>query len=624
MLRLTRLSSASAFLSSRSSLMRQDKLLIPLISQHNPPYQCSSTRFLDIYQLGNKAAIEKERARLTDEMSRGYFADMSEMKKHGGKIAMANKIIIPAISAVKFPALEVAYSNGSSLKLPSMCSGKDTDADVPRASLLCLSFRASSEVSFIDSWLLSRNPMKKLLLRVMRKPKPNGREDVLQRQITYSFGDHYEFRKELKILNLLTGVLGSMHSPMATGKVFLFQWLLLLAFLSVLVLANSHNLPGFRHSFATFPQMYMMDSTHWGGADKNAPIFVFLGLEESLDESLKFVGFLSQNAPRFKALIVYIEHRFYGKSVPFVTQEEALKNDTLRGYFNSAQALADYAEVLVYLKKKLSATYSPVIVIGASYGGMLATWFRLKYPHIAVGALASSAPLLYLDEIVPQDAFFNTIANDFVLVYYLVATLDTPPTYPLDVLCRGIDGVKNVTDVLDRIVSGLIALEGEKSCYVNITEMQLYYDQFSGSNWQMCSDWVMTINFNNDATVPPPPFNLDRYVKQCESFYGVPPRPHWMTTYFGGHDMKLVLKRFGSNIIFTNGLRDPWSGGGILKDISYSLVAVVTKNGTHALDLFKAEKSDPDWLVKQRNTSLKIIKGWIKKYYEDLRELNLK
>nr|GMD19033.1 mitochondrial ATPase complex subunit ATP10 isoform X1 [Ipomoea batatas]GME12714.1 mitochondrial ATPase complex subunit ATP10 isoform X1 [Ipomoea batatas] len=229
MLRLTRLSSASAFLSSRSSLVRQDNLLIPLISQHNPPYQCSSTRFLDIYQLGNKAAIEKERARLTDEMSRGYFADMSEMKKHGGKIAMANKIIIPAISALKFPALEVTYSNGSSLKLPSMCSGKDTDADVPRASLLCLSFRASSEpmihswsvpfvdafkdsnkvhlyeVSFIDSWLLSRNPMKKLLLRVMRKPKPNGREDVLQRQITYSFGDHYEFRKELKILNLLTG-----------------------------------------------------------------------------------------------------------------------------------------------------------------------------------------------------------------------------------------------------------------------------------------------------------------------------------------------------------------------------------------------------------------------------------
>lgn len=71
--------------------------------------------------------------------------------------------------------------------------------------MLTLTVILSLQISFIDSWLLSRNPMKKLLLRVMRKPKPNDREDILQRQITYSFGDHYEFRKELKILNLLTG-----------------------------------------------------------------------------------------------------------------------------------------------------------------------------------------------------------------------------------------------------------------------------------------------------------------------------------------------------------------------------------------------------------------------------------
>ena len=47
----------------------------------------------------------------------------------------------------------------------------------------------------------------------------------------------------------------------------------------------------------------------------------------------------------------------------------AMKNESTRGYFNSVQAIADYAVVLLHVKKKLSAENSPVIVIGGSYGG---------------------------------------------------------------------------------------------------------------------------------------------------------------------------------------------------------------------------------------------------------------
>ncbi|KAM5584341.1 hypothetical protein ABKV19_003952 [Rosa sericea] len=196
--------------------------------------QRTSNRFFDFYKLGNKAAVEKERARLADELNRGYFADMSELKKHGGKIAEANKILFPAMAAVKFPDLEVNYSDGKVLKLPFRPNGNENVADanmsaLPKASLLCLSFRASSqgmidswsipfvnafsgskdiqlfEVSFIDSWFLCRKPIKQLLLRIMKKPKHVENKDTVKRQIVYSFGDHYYFRKELKILNLLTG-----------------------------------------------------------------------------------------------------------------------------------------------------------------------------------------------------------------------------------------------------------------------------------------------------------------------------------------------------------------------------------------------------------------------------------
>ncbi|GKU93944.1 hypothetical protein SLEP1_g7493 [Rubroshorea leprosula] len=230
MLRVNRgISQARATILTSQQLVNHEDKLFSLPIQHSA--RRSSNRFLDIYQLGNKEAIKKERDRITDEMNRGYFADISELKQHGGKLAVANKIIIPAMAAVKFPQLEVTYSDGRTLKLPNTFNEGVIGANklaTPKASLICLTFRANSqamidswstpfreafseskdvqlyEVSFIDSWLLCRNPIKSLLLRVMRKSK-DGRNDGLQRQIVYSFGDHYYFRKELKILNLLTG-----------------------------------------------------------------------------------------------------------------------------------------------------------------------------------------------------------------------------------------------------------------------------------------------------------------------------------------------------------------------------------------------------------------------------------
>lgn len=64
---------------------------------------------------------------------------------------MANKIIIPAMAAVKFPNLETNYSDGKTLKLPVSSSGNENMPDAensfnPAATLLCLSFRASSQV----------------------------------------------------------------------------------------------------------------------------------------------------------------------------------------------------------------------------------------------------------------------------------------------------------------------------------------------------------------------------------------------------------------------------------------------------------------------------------------------
>lgn len=60
-------------------------------------------------------------------------------------------------------------------------------------------------------------------------------------------------------------------------------------------------------SYMTFQQRYAIDSKHWGGAKANAPILAFLGEESSLDSDLSAIGFLRDNGPRLKALLVYIE-----------------------------------------------------------------------------------------------------------------------------------------------------------------------------------------------------------------------------------------------------------------------------------------------------------------------------
>jgi hypothetical protein len=63
---------------------------------------------------------------------------------------------------------------------------------------------------------------------------------------------------------------------------------------------------------------------------------------------------------------------------------------------NSEQALKDLAYFLnaMSTNKMYNINNNPWIAIGGSYPGALSAWFRYKYPHLTIGAIASSAVIL--------------------------------------------------------------------------------------------------------------------------------------------------------------------------------------------------------------------------------------
>ncbi|ERN16214.1 hypothetical protein AMTRI_Chr11g95870 [Amborella trichopoda] len=430
--------------------------------------------------------------------------------------------------------------------------------------------------------------------------------------------------------------------------------------------------------YETFQQRYLINSKYWGGPIDKAPIFVYTGNEGDVEWFAQNTGFMFENAPYFKALLVFIEHRYYGESIPYGSEEIAYKNASTHGYLSSAQALADYAMLIIDLKKNLSAEDSPVVVMGGSYGGMLATWFRLKYPHVCIGALASSAPILNFADITSPYSFNNIVTEDFrsesencykviknswqkihetaqqpggleelrksfricpnyisedsltnwlerAFIYTAMTDYPVPssflaplPAFPIEQMCKAVD------DAGDEQFKGIYEAAnifynytGDSMCF-NLSDNSDRHG-LNGWGFQACTEMLLATGGRTQESIfPPYTYNYTQTQEYCQQSYGINPRPHWITTHFGGHDIKRVLKRFGSNIIFFNGLRDPWSGGGVLENLSDSIVALVAKEGAHHIDLRFSTEGDPMWLSEVRKREIHILSMWLEQYYKDI------
>ncbi|KAL1438563.1 hypothetical protein MTO96_047922 [Rhipicephalus appendiculatus] len=387
----------------------------------------------------------------------------------------------------------------------------------------------------------------------------------------------------------------------------------------------------------TYKMRYLFADQYWD--HQGGPIFFYTGNEGSITTFANNSGLMWDWAPEFRALLIFAEHRYYGKSMPY--GKDSFKSPAHLGYLTVEQALADYADLLQYLRKTLpGARDSQVISFGGSYGGMLAAWFRMKYPHVTAAALAASAPILQFQDITPCGAQtegaqaigerfhlcgnytsknFTNLRDWLTDLYANLAMVNYPydnsflapvPGHPVREACkflnRTFDNDDALLEGLYQAISIFQNYTGQTQC--NDLSKSTGTLDADGWNYQSCNEMVMPLCSDgvNDM-FDKQDWDLNEVRKKCERDFHVTPDVHKAELIFGGRNIAAA-----SNIIFSNGDLDPWSAGGVLETISDSLIAIYMEGAAHHLDLRSSNPADPESVVKARALEKKYITKWLR------------
>lgn len=346
-----------------------------------------------------------------------------------------------------------------------------------------------------------------------------------------------------------------------------------------------------------FKQRYYEFLDHYQSPD--GPVFLKICGESACPGISN--DYLSVLAKKFGAALVSLEHRYYGKSSPF----ESLATENLR-FLSSKQALFDLAVFRQYYQESLNTKYnrskveSPWFVFGVSYSGALSAWFRLKFPHLTCGSLASSAVVLavynftefdkqvgksagtdckpVLQEITSlveeqlqsdgkavKDLFgAATLENDVDFLYLLADAAAIAFQYGNpDVLCSPIVDAKKTGKNLVETYANYV-----REYYLgSFGASVLSYDQQHLKNtsvgeedgdrlwwFQVCSEVAYFQVAPKNDSVRSSKIDARYHLDLCKNVFGEGVYPDVSITniYYGGTGIA------GSKIVFTNGSQDPW------------------------------------------------------------------
>ncbi|XP_073990696.1 lysosomal Pro-X carboxypeptidase [Rhodnius prolixus] len=417
---------------------------------------------------------------------------------------------------------------------------------------------------------------------------------------------------------------------------------------------------------ATFKLRYLVNDTFW---NEGGPIFFYTGNEGDISLFAENTGYMWETAPEFEALVVFAEHRYYGESMPF--GNKSLTDPKYSGYLSSSQALADYVDVINIVKKEFSATDSKVIAFGGSYGGMLASWMRMKYPAVITGAVAASAPIWQFTSMTPCDSYnritssvfaemspgcdrfikrswtsLNTVGSsdggrewlsaefktctpiktvedlktfkDWLSdLYGILAMVNYPypanflaplPAYPVKEVCSNFRNVgSSDKDILRSLFKGISIYfngTGTAKCLSLVDSDKLGTESW---DYQSCTEMIMPMCTDDTSTMfEKKVWDIDKVSNNCFKQFKVRPSVNLVRDLYGGKNIK-----WATNIIFSNGLLDPWSGGGVTYNVSKTAIAVLIPGASHHLDLRFSNPKDPVEIIEVRKYYKNVIRRWM-------------
>ncbi|MFA6301983.1 MAG: S28 family serine protease [Legionella sp.] len=211
----------------------------------------------------------------------------------------------------------------------------------------------------------------------------------------------------------------------------------------------------------SFNQRYYIDETY--GPNNDAPVFFYICGQNTCTPNV-LTGAIREYAQKYHAKLVALEHRYYGESIPVanfsVKEMRFLKTERVLG------DLANFQQQ-ISSEKKWTGRW---IAFGSSYAGSLAAYYRLHYPQLIAGAIASSAPVMATnnfyeyDKEVTQQAGTQCAQAIRNVVSDIESNLNNPSNLAHYKALFGVSKVKNPIDLLSLIadVAAVSIQQGHK------------------------------------------------------------------------------------------------------------------------------------------------------------------